>query len=250
MDSTDVVQQDSNNHVTFDATVMAAVLAEETMSVEEERFFGASFPQLQEVGNVYAPDEPDNVCCAHIVETIDDCGTTPSIPNINYPDHMKDFELIMYHTAQRIKNQSDVYIINYNPDRPDLISHNYRHQTAESIIDYSDALRVKFKQAGMHDSTDLMTVFGNLSIPDIAIELKIRFNKVNLKGIHQSTISVLREETIRCLDHSNYNTIRYNQMTIEIGYDAEMDTFPNGNALLHHVISATAIMQHRRRPNR
>jgi hypothetical protein len=246
----DVVRENNNNHVTFDATVMAAVIAEASTSIEDERFFGASFPQLQAVDDAYVSDEPNNVCCAHIVETIDDCGITPNIPTINYPDHMKDFELIMYHTAQRIKNQSDVYVINYNPHRPDLISHNYSPQTAESIIDYSDALRVKFKQAGMHDSTDLMTLFSDLSVSDISTELKLRFNKVNLKGIHQSTVSVLREETIRCLDHSNYNTIRYNQMMIEIGYDVEMDTFPNDNALLHHVVSATAIMQHRRRPNR
>jgi hypothetical protein len=118
-------------------------------------------------------------------------------------DNTKDFELIMYHTAQQIKYKSDVYVINYNPERPDLISHNYQIQTAKSIIDYSDALRIKFMQAGMHDSTDLMTLFGNLSDAEIVIELKLQFNKVSLKGIHLSSVSILREETIRNLSHFN-----------------------------------------------
>jgi hypothetical protein len=233
--------------VTFDATVMAAVIAEATANVDEEQFFGASFPQLQEVDDAYTAGEPDNVCFAHIVEPAD---ANADIININYPDHMKDFELIMYHTAQRIKNTSDVYTINYNPNRPDLISYNYGPQVAESIIDYSDALRVKFKQAGIHDSTDLMNIFGNQTDSAVASELKLKFNEVGLKSIHLSTVTVLREETIRNLAHFNYNTIRYNQMTIEIGTDVKMETFPNDNVLIHHVVSATAIMQHRRRPNR
>jgi hypothetical protein len=236
--------------VTFDATVMAAIIAEATTSVEDDHFFGASFPKLQEVEDAYASDEPDIVCGAHIVEQSNDNDDTPDIPVINYPNHMKDFELIMYHTAQRINNKRDVYTINYNPDRADLISYNYMLQTNESIIDYSDALRVKFKQAGMHDSTDLMNIFGNLSDSDVAIELKIKFNNVGLKGIHKRTVTILREETIRNLAHFNYNTIRYNQMLLEIGTDVKMETFHEDNILIHHVVSATAIMQHRRRPNR
>jgi hypothetical protein len=37
---------------------------------------------------------------------------------------------------------------------------------------------------------------------------------------------------------------------MEIGSDVPMDSFPHDNILVHHVVSATAIMQHRRHPNR
>jgi hypothetical protein len=244
-----IVSSEEVPRVSFNATVMANVIAEATANVEADTFFGASFPQLQDVGDAYDKHEPDAVCCAHIVEPADVIDT-PVMPNIIYPDHMKDFELIMYHTAQRIKNKSDVYTVNYNPDQPDLISYNYRSQVAESIIDYSDALRVKFKQAGIHDSTDLMDLFNTFDDKEIVIELKRRFNNINLRGIHCSTVSILREETIRNINHANYNTIRYAQMVTEIGSDEQMDTFQPDHALIHHVVSAAGIMQHRRRPNR
>jgi hypothetical protein len=39
-------------------------------------------------------------------------------------------------------------------------------------------------------------------------------------------------------------------MEWEIGVDAMMETFPRANTLLHHVVSAVAINQNRRKPNR
>jgi hypothetical protein len=39
-------------------------------------------------------------------------------------------------------------------------------------------------------------------------------------------------------------------MTHEIGFDVEMDSFPADVVLIHHIVSAVAIMQHRRWPNR
>jgi hypothetical protein len=39
-------------------------------------------------------------------------------------------------------------------------------------------------------------------------------------------------------------------MTREIGLDVAMDSFYADVVLIHHVVSAVAIMQHRRRPNR
>jgi hypothetical protein len=257
-DSNEIVETDKQTinderipQVSFDAHVMANVIAEATKDAEEDNFFGASFSQLQTVEDAYKKDEPDNVCFAHIVEPSNVVNDIPTVPNITYPDHMKDFELIMYHTAQRIKNKSGiVYTINYNSEQPDLISYNYQHQTAESIIDYSDAMRVKFKLAGIHDSTDLMNLFGDLCDSDITIELNRRLNNIDLKGIHTSTVAVLKEETIRNINHANYNVIRYNQMILEVGTDVTIDTFPKENILIHHVVSATAIMQHRRRPNR
>jgi hypothetical protein len=229
----------------YDAHVMAAVIAEATAEIEQEQFIGPSFDNQQDVNDAYEKNEPDIVCCAHVTNT-----TTASNNHTGYPNHDKDFELIIYHTAQRIKNKSDVYTITYDPDRPSLISYNYRSQTKESIIDYSDAMRNKFKNAGIHDSTDLMMLFEGRDDTDAATEIKLRCNNVDQQGIHKSTVNVLREETIRNIAHANFNVIRYNQMLVEIGYDDEMDTFQPDSMLLHHVVSAVAIMQHRRRPNR
>jgi hypothetical protein len=241
---------DNTRHVSFEANVMANIIAEATADdAANEQFIGASFSQQQNADDAYASDEPDIVCCAHVVDTVTSDDVTV-LPNIEYPDHMKDFELIMYHTAQRIKNKTDVYTINYDPTRPALISYNYRDQTAESIIDYSDSLRVKFKLIGINDSTDLMTEFENPIDSEVASSINRRFTNTNLKGVHTSTIAILREETIRNIAHINYNVIRYNQMTREIGLDVEMDSFYADVVLIHHVVSAVAIMQHRRRPNR
>jgi hypothetical protein len=241
---------DNTTRVSFEAKVMANIIAEAAAESDaHEQFIGASFSQQQNADDAYASDEPDIVCCAHIVDTVESDDVT-ILPNINYPDHMKDFELIMYHTAQRIKNKTDVYTINYDPTRPSLISYNYRDQTAESIIDYSDSLRVKFKLIGVNDRNDLMKEFENPTDSTIASSLNGRFTSANLKGVHTSTIAVLREETIRNMEHSQYNSIRYVQMTREIGFDVEMDSFPADVVLIHHVVSAVAIMQHRRRPNR
>jgi hypothetical protein len=241
---------DNTTHVSFEANVMANIIAEAAADSDaNEQFIGASFSQQQNADDAYASDEPDIVCCAHVVDTIESDDITV-LPNIDYPDHMKDSELIMYHTAQRIKNKTDVYTINYDPNRPALISYNYRDQTAKSIIDYSDSLRVKFKMIGMNDSTDLMTEFENPTDSEVASSINRRFANANLKGVHTSTIAMLREETIRNIEHVNYNFIRYTQMTREIGFDVEMDLFPVDVVLIHHVVSVVAIMQHRRGPNR
>jgi hypothetical protein len=37
---------------------------------------------------------------------------------------------------------------------------------------------------------------------------------------------------------------------MEIGSDVELKLFPTANALIHHVVSAVAINQHRHKPNR
>jgi hypothetical protein len=39
-------------------------------------------------------------------------------------------------------------------------------------------------------------------------------------------------------------------MIDEIGIDAEPEVFPTAHVLLHHVVSAVAINQHRHKPNR
>jgi hypothetical protein len=39
-------------------------------------------------------------------------------------------------------------------------------------------------------------------------------------------------------------------MDNEIGDDVQMISFPEANILMHHVVSAVAINQHRRKPNR
>jgi hypothetical protein len=235
----------TNTQVTFDESVMAAVIAEATMEAENEQFFGANFEQLQDVEDAFKIDEPDIVICAHIIDT------TEEIKDNNvYPNHHHDFEMILYHTSQRINNVSDVYTVSYNPDRLDMISYQYDFPTPESIIDYSDTMRMKFKLAGIHDSTDLMNIFTDHNDSEAAAIFKQQLNDVDQKGMKVSTIKLLREETIRNLQHVNYNVIRYEQMEFEIGKDEEMKSFPKASILLHHVVSAVSINQQRRKPNR
>jgi hypothetical protein len=174
-----------------------------------------------------------------------------------HSDFLLDFELMIYHTAHRVvhKSSNNVGIFHYVPGCPELISHTYEPNVAESIVDYSDILRYKLKKAGIHDDTTLMSI---LSYPilssrtnaDAMAALKPKFNAVGLKVINTSTVKILREEINRSLEHHEFNCIRYHNMVIEIGVDAMMKTFPTDNTVLHHVVSCVAINQDRRKPNR
>jgi hypothetical protein len=138
----------ADSHVTFSATVMASVIAEALADADEDQFVGASFAQLQEVDDVYEDDEPDLVCCEHVVDLEDDKGVdvpdfvidaniSAEEPNqkirvrnttvTKHSDFLKDFELMVYHTAQRVmyKSSRPVGIFHYVPGRPGLISHTY-----------------------------------------------------------------------------------------------------------------------------
>jgi hypothetical protein len=244
----------SKPSVSFDATVMAAIIAEATTEANTEQFFGASFDQLQDVSDAYKADEPDVVCMAHIIDTnINDDDVITPIDNTKrgeYPNPYRDFEMIIYHTSQRVNNKNDVYTINYDQRRPDLISYHYSAPCAGSVIDYSDAIRIKLKLAGIHDSTDLMSIFENHTDEEASAIFKRQLNDVDQQGLKTSTVRLLKEETFRSLQHANYNYIRYDQMITEIGGDVDLETFPKMNVLLHHVVSAVAINQRRRRPNR
>jgi hypothetical protein len=269
--------EDDNRKVSFSAQVMASVIAEATANANENQFIGASFTQLQEVEDVYEEDEPDIVCCAHIVDAVggyelDDEGDEPLFvteANINakerneriiarrvairtHIDQEKDFELMIYHTAQRVLHieGQNVSIFHYEPGRPDLITHKYNRNVPESIIDYSDALRFKFKQAGVHDTTMLSLIMSSRTDTQVMTVLKVKFNATGMKGINTSTVKILREELARSIAHGEYNNHRWNTMEWEIGVDAMMETFPRANTLLHHVVSAVAINQNRRKPNR
>jgi hypothetical protein len=57
--------------------------------------------------------------------------------------------------------------------------------------------------AGIHDSTDLMTIFGGCTDSDAAAVLKRQLNDVEQQGLKVSTVSLLREETVRHLNHAN-----------------------------------------------
>jgi hypothetical protein len=246
-------EEDDNKNVTFEATVMAAIIAEATAEAEEDHFIGASFEQLQDVEDAYLDNEPDLVCCAHVLDTdddVEDINIPPTQHGSEYPNHHRDFELILYNTSQRVNNVSDVFIVNYDPSLPDLISYQYNHPTPESIIDYSDTMRVKFKMAGIHDSTDIMAILTDRTDKEAADVFKRQLNDVNQTGLKIMTVHLLREETIRTLRHHNFNLLRYNQMEAEIGIDVQQETFPSANILLHHVISAVSINQRRRKPNR
>jgi hypothetical protein len=257
----------------FDATVMASIIAEATADIDEDQFIGASFAQLQDVDDVYEDNEPDIVCCAHVVDIENDNGVDipdfVSDANSKAEEHnkrikaravtisvqsdfLKDFELMVYHTAQRVMHTSsrNVGIVHYVEGRPDIISHTYGHKIAESIIDYSDVLRFKLKKAGIHDVTTLMAVLSNRTDADAMAALKLKFQAVGLKGINTSTVTILREEISRNLAHCDFNCHRYLNMEVEIGIDSMMKTFPTNNILLHHVVSCAALSQDRRKPNR
>jgi hypothetical protein len=167
-------------------------------------------------------------------------------------DQVKDFELMIYHTAQRVLHigGQNVSIFHYELGRPDLIAHKYNKNVPEAIVNYSDALRFKFKRAGIHDTTMLSLIMSSRTDTQVMAALKDRFNAVGMKGINTSTVKILREENERNIAHEKYNYHRYHNMEVEIGIDAIMETFPRENTLLHHVVSAVAINQNRRKPNR
>jgi hypothetical protein len=142
-----------------------------------------------------------------------------------------------------------VGIFHYEPGRPELISHTYGPNVPESIIDYSDVLRFKLNQAGVHDTTTLMSILSNRTDVDAMTALKLKFNAVGLTGVNTSTVKILREENNRNLEHWGHNSQRYHRMEMEIGIDAMMMVFLNDNTLLHRMISCVAIRQDRRKPN-
>jgi hypothetical protein len=264
--------RDDTRRVAFDASVMASII-EEAAADDDDHFIGASFSQLQDVDDVYEDNEPDIVCCAHVVDFENDNGvdipdfvsdantkaeehnkriTARAVTISVQSDFLKDFELMIYHAAQRVMHNSsrNVGIVHYLEGRPDIISHTYGHKIPESIIDYSDVLRFKFKKAGVHDVTTLMSILSNRTDADAMEALRLKFHAVGLKGINTSTVTILREEVNRSIAHSDFNCHRYLNMEVEIGIDSMMKTFPANNILLHHVVSCTAINQDRRKPNR
>jgi hypothetical protein len=192
---------------------MAAVITEAAADDNDDQIIGASIAQLQQVDNVYENDEPDIVCYAHIVDTSDvldfDDGDEPEFvteANNNAEEHnerirdrrvtltmhpviddIKDFELLIYHTAQRVlhKGPQNVGINHYVPGRADLISLTYGRNIPESIIDYSDAVHYKFKQAGIHDVCTLISRMGNRTDINMMTEFKEMFNVVGMKGINR-----------------------------------------------------------------
>jgi hypothetical protein len=214
---------------------------------------------LQVVDDVYEDDEPDLVICAHIIdsEPLQEKEDSP-LPSIQqYPNPHRDFELIVYHTAHRVNNRSivngsapNVFTVHYNPNKTNLIRYQYDSPCAESIVDYSDAMQIKLKLAGIHDSTDLMNIFADHTEIEPTAIFKQQLNDFNQKGFKTSTGRFLKEETFRHLAHANFNLLRYNQMMIEIGDDVEPEVFLKVNVLLHHVVSAVAINQRRHKPNR
>jgi hypothetical protein len=213
--------------VAFEVDVMATIIAEATADEGEDQFFGASFDQLQEVEDAYEADEPDVVCSTHVIDDEPDivCGAhiidvEPSskdvpIPNVSskdvpipnerrYPNPHRDFEMILYHTAQRVSNKRDVFTVNYDSNDPGLISYQYESPCAESVIDYSDAIRLKLKLSGIHDSTGHIAVFEGRTHAESSAVFKRQLNDVDQLGLKTSTIRLLEEETLRHLAHVNY----------------------------------------------
>jgi hypothetical protein len=70
----DIIKQIFDNErdssqVSFEANVIATVIAEATADADNNQFIGASSAQLQDVDDVYKDNEPDLVCCLHILLT-------------------------------------------------------------------------------------------------------------------------------------------------------------------------------------
>jgi hypothetical protein len=107
-----------------------------------------------------------------------------------------------------VNNRGNVLVVHYDNERPSLISYEYNSPCAESIIDYADAMRLKLKLAGIHESTDLMSIFkGRIATESSAVS-KAQVNKVHQMGLKTSTVRLLEEETLRHLAHTDYNSIR------------------------------------------
>ena len=190
-----------------------------------------------------------------------------------YPCELaEEFEMMLYHTAHRVmhKKSSKVTVFRYDPESPDLTCHNYGPYimgVPESILDYADALRYKFKMAGILDIPQLLDEYITMD-NDInnMKQLKIRFNDCGFKGINTSTVTIIREEIMKSLAHKKFNGLRYRQMILEIGPDFRMtfwddeDKFvkernldliePAGVRALHHVVYTVAVTQGRHKPNR
>jgi hypothetical protein len=118
--------------------------------------------------------------------------------------------LILYHTSQRVNNKGDVFVINYDSTRPELISHQYSSPCLGSIIDYADAMRLKLKMAGIHTSADLMNIFEGRTHTESSAVFKMQLNDVDQRSFKTYTVQFLEEETLRHLAHIRYNCIRYN----------------------------------------
>jgi hypothetical protein len=73
-----------DKHVTFDASVMASVIAEASAESEGDQFLGVSFAQLKEGDDVYEDNEPDLVCYAHIIDNniVDDNPPIVRAPSV------------------------------------------------------------------------------------------------------------------------------------------------------------------------
>jgi hypothetical protein len=109
--------------------------------------------------------------------------------------------------TQRVNNRDGILIVHYISDRPDLISHEYNSPCDGSIIDYSDAMHLKLKLAGIHNSTDLMAIFEGRTDAEASNVFKTQLNDVNQKGFKISTVRLLKEETLRHAAHADYNSI-------------------------------------------
>jgi hypothetical protein len=88
---------------------------------------------------------------------------------------------MIYHTANRVMHKSNrnVGIFHYKPGSPELISHTYGPNIPGLIVDYSDVLlQFKLNQAGVHDTTTLMSILSNRTDIDAMTALKLKFNAV------------------------------------------------------------------------
>jgi hypothetical protein len=79
------------------------------------------------------------------------------------------------------------------------------------IIDYADAIRLKLKLAGIHDSSDLMSIFEDRNGVEASAMIKTQLNDVDQKGLknllyvfpkkrHTSTLLIpftIQSDTIR-----------------------------------------------------
>jgi hypothetical protein len=110
-----------------------------------------------------------------------------------------------------------VLVVHYDNERPSLISHEYSSPCAESIIDYADAMRLKLKLAGIHESTNLISIFEGRTATESSAVFKAQLSEVHQMGFKTSTVRLLEEETLRHLAYTDYNSIRYSQMIDEIG---------------------------------
>ncbi|OEU05857.1 hypothetical protein FRACYDRAFT_257799 [Fragilariopsis cylindrus CCMP1102] len=260
---------------TNQASVMATVIAEATKEDDDDRFFGASFAQLQDVDDIYDDNEPDFVTCAHVVDRpggrqgdstdfdsnsdIDHAGDRHGNSsdwdtdewnreleeNRNRPKTGKSpitinkahcFETVVYLTAQRVKNAGTVRIKSYDTDDDDVPLVSYEYDSP------TPEHIIDYSDV-VREKLKLSGIRNIAALDDLFEGCSVAEAARRLRQQLSMSIKMLYMVI-------QFYKARYDRMITEIGPDDGRVVFPQAHVLLHHTVVAVSINQRRRKPNR